>query len=158
MKILYHIILYLLAHYSNLSELTSSKIIKMIYLADWHSAVLTDKTLTSTEWFLNDYGPTSDELLAAFKNYNEFTSKLAHDLTNKNKRLEFNDTLSKKINLSREQQAILDRVIDVTQKRNLNDFNVFVKSTYPVISSNINNKLNLIKKAQAYKDDNISCT
>ncbi|WP_219012251.1 type II toxin-antitoxin system antitoxin SocA domain-containing protein [Shewanella algae] len=58
---------YLLKNYPYKSELSASRLTKMLYLADWKSAIEESKQLTDAEWHFNHYGPYVDDFIKIAK-------------------------------------------------------------------------------------------
>ncbi|WP_165734395.1 Panacea domain-containing protein [Polaribacter sp. 20A6] len=142
---------YLFKKYPNPSELSKARVVKMIYLADWKSAITQDKQLTNIKWIYNHYGPYVDDIINLLKQDDDFEIK--SDLNYYNKPREI-IILKGKVNvkLNKSTTEILDFVIDKTSRLNWDDFIKLVYSTYPIIQEKKLNQLDLLKLAKEYKN------
>ncbi|MCG8734751.1 Panacea domain-containing protein [Tenacibaculum finnmarkense] len=145
------ILKYLFKKYPNPSELSKARVVKMIYLADWKSAIIQDKQLTNIKWIYNHYGPYVDDIINILKQDDDFEIK--SDLNYYNKPREI-IILKNKVNakLDKSTTEILDFVIDKTSRLYWDDFIKLVYSTYPIIQEKKLNQLDLLKLAKEYKN------
>lgn len=127
------IIKYIVSQYPNRSSLTKFRLIKILYLADWRSAILRRKQMTSIRWFLRECGLQPDPDI---------------DLPRKGTSAFFVD----KVFLSVEDKEILDHAIK-TSKKQWTDFISIVYSTYPFFAGNSSEdrELNLVQLASLYE-------
>src|SRR4051794_38716589 len=54
---------YICRNYPHKDELSNARVTKMVYLADWRSAITRGKQLTDTEWKFDHYGPFVYDIL-----------------------------------------------------------------------------------------------
>ncbi len=54
---------YYCLNYSYPGELSNARLTKLVYLADWFSALADRKTMTNIEWVFNHYGPYVDDVI-----------------------------------------------------------------------------------------------
>jgi hypothetical protein len=145
------ILKYLFIKYPNPSELSKARVVKMVYLADWKSAILNDKQLTDIKWIYNHYGPYVDNVITLLKQDDDFEIK--SDLNYYNQPREI-IKLKNKVNVKLEKSTkkILDFVIEKTSPLFWDDFIKLVYSTYPIIKEKKLNQLDLLKLAKEYKN------
>ena len=152
MSKLKEIIAYFCKNYPHPSEISKARLTKMVYLADWKSALDRDKQITDIDWLFNHYGPFVDDVADIVMKDQMFElhttanayggTKYLIEIKNKN----YNP------DLSRAEKDVLDHVIDSTSKLYWNTFINLVYSTYPVAKSNRYDKLDLPKLARQYKE------
>lgn len=58
-----NVIKYILREYPYKSELSASRLTKMVYLVDWKSAIMKNRQVTDTHWLFNHYGPYVDDFM-----------------------------------------------------------------------------------------------
>lgn len=153
MNRLQSIIAYFCLNYPYPSELSNSRLTKLIYLADWVSALADGQQLTEIEWLFNHYGPYVDDVIDTVE-YSRRYFSLHNDYnafgSNKNV-ISFNDAYAEDIRLSVRDRQILNLVIDRTKGKYYNEFIDYVYSTYPVQSQNRYSNLDLVRLANEYR-------
>lgn len=148
-----NLIKYLLKNYPHKSELSASRLTKMLYLADWKSAITESKQLTSAEWHFNHYGPYVDDFIKIAKEDDDINIFSAQTMYGGHKQqVELRDGFDGEVVVQESEKKILDFVIESTESKNYEDFIKLVYSTYPVVSSSRYNDLDLVKMAQEYKE------
>ncbi|WP_422133966.1 Panacea domain-containing protein [Endozoicomonas sp. ALD040] len=148
---LQNIIAYFCTQYPHKGELSKARLTKLVYLADWFSALADEKQLTSIKWLFNHYGPYVDDVFNAVKTGDGFT--IAHEKTmyGSDKLLIGFDGNIEPVELSPRDKQILDAVITKTKTLYFNDFTDYVYSTFPVVSKDRYSYLDLVGLAQKYK-------
>src|SRR5436305_8144473 len=63
MATLRDVVAYICAHYAVKEDLSKARLAKMIYLADWRSAITRGQQITAIRWQFNYYGPYVDEVV-----------------------------------------------------------------------------------------------
>ncbi len=148
-----NIIKYFLKNYPHKSELSASRLTKMVYLSDWKSAIENEKQLTDALWHFHHYGPYIDDFLKlAFDDKDIEVEETVNMFGNKKQLIKLKESFQEEINLPDETKKILDFVITSTKQKNYEDFIKLVYSTYPVISSNRYSDFNLVEMAKNYKE------
>jgi hypothetical protein len=144
------ILKYLFSNYPNPSELSKARAVKMVYLADWKSAITQNKQLTNIKWIYNHYGPYVDDVITTIRNDENF--EIISDVNVYNEPKEI-IRLKKKVKaeISNSSKDILDFVIAKTSPLYWEDFIRLVYSTYPIIKEKKLNRLNLVELAEEYK-------
>lgn len=150
------ILVYLFWKYPNPNELSKARVVKMIYLADWRSAITKGKQITSINWIYNHYGPYVNDIADYVKKDDRFEIKSTTNYWG-----EFKEVITLKpkeftIDLDKDTISILDFVIEGTSKLYWNDFIKLVYSTYPIKISVKYTKLNLVELAKKYKEGSFS--
>ena len=146
------LIKYILINYPYKSELSASRVTKMLYLADWKNAIENDSQITDAVWHFHHYGPYVDDFIEIARNDEDI------DVVNtttmfggKKQQIVLRDTFKSEIEISERYKDILDFVIRATKDKNYEDFIKLVYSTYPVVSSNRYSDFNLVEMAHDYK-------
>lgn len=144
---------YLLKNYPYKSELSASRLTKMLYLADWKSAIDESKQLTDAEWHFNHYGPYVDDFIKVAKDDSDIKVYSTRTVFGGHKQqVELRNDFNRDIELEKNEKKVLDFVIDSTKSKNYEDFIKLVYSTYPVVSSSKYNDLDLVKMAKEYRE------
>lgn len=147
-----NLIKYLLKNYPHKSELSASRLTKMLYLADWKGAIENSKQLTDVKWHFNHYGPYVDNFIKTAKDDSDIDVISTQTIFGGHKQqVELSNTFNGKIELDEADKKILDFVISSTKDKNYEAFIKLVYSTYPVVSSSRYNDLDLVEMAREYK-------
>ena len=151
MNRLQNIIAYFCLNYPYPDELSNSRLTKLVYLADWLSALADDRQLTDIDWLFNHYGPYVDDVRNAVLYSHDFSFQHDQNMFGSNKNvIRFHGDKSS-INLSVRDMKILNLVIEKTRGKYYNEFIDYVYSTYPVQSQNRYSNLDLVRLAREYK-------
>lgn len=150
------ILIYFCKEYPHKAELSKARLTKMVYLADWKSAIDRKKTLTDIEWVYNHYGPYVDDVWSTVRKERDiFKSADETNFYGSSKEVVMLVSEDTPDNLENEERKILDKIIEVTKEKYWNDFISLVYSTYPVRKSERYDSLNLVKLAKEYKLEKI---
>lgn len=155
MSKLKEILSYICYNYPHKNELSKSRLTKMVYLADWKSAIDRGSSITNIEWKYDFYGPFVEEIFELVLNDQDFIVVISSNKYGDKKHiinLRVGVTPSIK-ELTKSDIEILDYVIEKTKTLFYNDFIQLVYSTYPIIKSEQFSTLNLIDIAEAYKKE-----
>lgn len=147
------VVAYLCEHYPHKDELSRARLTKLVYLADWKSALEREEQLTDIEWVFNHYGPYVDDVAEAARNDPTFEVKETRNIYGDPKDLIELSGSRGYPSLTDEDKQILDSVIESVQKKNWNEFIRLVYSTYPIMTQDRFSKLNLVELAQGYTRD-----
>ncbi|TRZ62281.1 DUF4065 domain-containing protein [Pseudomonas alloputida] len=149
---LQNIVAYLCYRYPFKDELSKARLTKLVYLADWFSALIHDEQLTDIRWVFNHYGPYVDDVVDSAKNSRNFSITLQENHFGSTKNLvEFCGDPSK-IKLSEDDEEILEAVIEKTKSMYFNAFIDYVYSTYPVTASDRYAELDLVSLAREFRE------
>lgn len=151
MNKLQNIVAYLCLHYPYKSELSKARLTKLVYLADWFSAIITGKQMTDIQWIFNHYGPYVDDVINAVDGIYGFSISRESNMYGTAKDVISFEENNYVINLSEMECSILNTVIEKTKNLYFNDFIDYVYSTYPVHSNERYSVLNLELLAKQYK-------
>lgn len=151
-KIMANLMKYILINYPHKSELSASRLTKLLYLADWKNAIEKDSQITDLVWHFHHYGPYVDDLIKIAKDDSDIevinTSTI---FGGKKQQIELRKNSNPNIDISVENKEILDFVIKATKDKNYEDFIKLVYSTYPVVSSSRYSDFDLVEMARSYK-------
>lgn len=150
-KKLRDVLAYLCAHYPHPSELSNARVTKMIYLADWRSAITQGRPMTAIRWTFNHYGPYVSDVVELAQRDEAFQVLYGENLFGSTKRLIRLVEPGQPTRLSDEERAILDFVIAKTKGMYWNEFLSLVYSTYPVRTQPRYSELNLAQLAKEYE-------
>lgn len=151
MDSLIDIVKYLFVNYPNKNELSKARVVKMVYLADWKSALIQGKQLTSIQWFFNNYGPYVSEVISEIRKDPDFhISSVVNCYGEPKELISLNDNYIPPV-VSRSTQDILDFVIKQTSPLYWEDFISLVYSTYPIVNKPRYSYLDLVSLANDYK-------
>ncbi|WP_322804468.1 Panacea domain-containing protein [Vibrio alfacsensis] len=146
------IVAYFCIHYPYATELSNARMTKLVYLADWFSALADNTTLTEINWVFNHYGPYVDDVINNVSLNPHFS--IIRTQTNfgspKSVVSYFGQDITEHLPVRTRQ--ILDLVINKTQDLYFNDFINYVYSTYPVRAQDRYANLNLVALAQEYRN------
>ncbi|MDP1774168.1 MAG: Panacea domain-containing protein [Methylobacter sp.] len=147
-----NLIKYILKNYPHKSELSASRLTKMLYLADWKSAIENSNQLTNATWHFNHYGPYVDDFLKIAKDDKDIEVKSTQTIFGgKKQQVELAESFNGNIEITENQKTILNFVIGATKDKNYEDFIKLVYSTYPVVSSSKYSDFDLVAMANEYK-------
>jgi len=146
--LLYH----LASNYPNPKHVSKARVTKMVYLADWKNSIDYGDQITDIEWYFNNHGPfVWDVVETARDNSDLFEVDNTENFYGEQKTLikarpvdfipDLNDTETK----------VADHVIKATSDLDWSRFINLVYSTYPVVSTDQYNRLNLPQLAGEYK-------
>lgn len=122
---------YVTKNFPNHCILSEARLIKMLYLMDWRSAITRKKQLTNLKWVVGENGPQPS--------INIFGEPL--------------DSSLNKLELDVNDKLIVDFVIKTTVDKKWKDLNILVDSTYPVFMQlPLYSDIELVKIAGLYKD------
>jgi hypothetical protein len=147
------IIGYLCQQYPHKDELSKARLTKMVYLADWKSAIKHGRQMSDIRWIFNHFGPYVDDVINTAYLDEHFN---VHDTTNFYGEPKEIISLKKPFvieTLSVEDKEILDFVIKSTCQLTWDDFIRLVYSTFPVFTTSKMEKMDLLHAARRYKDE-----
>ncbi|OLO40326.1 hypothetical protein BTR23_07505 [Alkalihalophilus pseudofirmus] len=147
------VIYYFLINYPYKDELSKTRLTKMVYLADWESALSYGKQITKIDWYFDHYGPYVPDVYEVVIKDRKLNIKHGHSaFGNPKQTIEFDehyqDYSLEKIKLDDNQKKILDKVIADTKFLNWNDFIKHVYDTHPIQSQERYHNLDLVALAE----------
>ncbi|MEL6114858.1 Panacea domain-containing protein [Photobacterium sp. SP02] len=153
MKKLQRIIAFLCLEYPHKSEITKARLTKMVYLADWFSALIDGKQLTKIEWVFNHYGPYVDDVVEAAHSALGFKIEHQNTMYGTSKYVISYKGDIEDLDLKEREKEILTAVILKTKSMYFNEFVDYVYSTYPVKTKERYSSFNLVRLAEKYKKE-----
>lgn len=151
MNHLQQIIAFLCTRYPHKSELSKARLTKLVYLADWFSALVDNHSITNINWVFNHYGPYVDDVIDAASKSHNFKISREQTTYGSDKFLVTFEGGFDAPDLTEREKEILEAVINKTSPMYFNDFINYVYSTYPVVSNNRYSNLNLVHLANEYR-------
>lgn len=147
------IVYYLINAYPNKDDLSNARITKMVYLADWYSANMYGKQVSKISWYFNNFGPYVEDVIDMARNNPDFfTVKLKENYYGTPKRIiSTKDNLIYTPTLLEQEKQSLDKIIDISKRKNWDEFITLVYSTYPIVVSERYSSLDLIALAKEYQ-------
>lgn len=157
MNIIESIVAYLCIHYPYSGELSKTRLTKLVYLADWFSALAFNRQMTNINWVFNHYGPYVDDVIDTVSSNGNFSIEYSLNYYGTGRTTISFNGLEENINLTEIEQKTLDLVISKTSPMYFNDFIKYVYSTYPIVNSNRYSHLNLVELAKECREqDNLN--
>jgi hypothetical protein len=151
---LHDILAYVCAAYPHKNELSRARITKIVYLADWKSAIDRGRQLSEISWYFDNYGPFVWDVWKTAESMPQlFNIEHTANMYGGAKHVVRLVASGYQPTLTAEEKAVLDHVVEATKGLNWNDFIRLVYSTHPVISSERYTPLNLIEKADEYRQE-----
>lgn len=109
----------------------------MVYLADWRAALKTGKQITDIEWEFSHYGPYVHDVEHVARRVPAFTVSRTRSMFGSAKEIISAADDAPEPSLTKGEKAILDHVIETTQKLYWDGFMKLVYSTYPVVTQSV---------------------
>lgn len=149
------VVAYIAKYYPIKHELSNARLTKMVYLSDWHQAIIYGRQITDINWFFDNYGPFVNDVIDTAKGYPElFDCRETSNMYGSRKRLVGLRNESYEPRLTVEERESIDHIIEHTQLLTWDGFINLVYSTYPVMSSERYSHLDLVEKAEEYEEIN----
>lgn len=146
------IVAYICRNYPYKDELSNARVTKMVYLADWRSAITRGKQLTDLEWEFSHYGPYVNDVIRVAETDPGFEVIPTKNLYGGQKDLlRVADDVDFP-SITEEEKELLDFVISTSASKNWDDFIKLVYSTYPIVTQERFSKLDLVKLAGEYEE------
>ncbi len=145
------IMAYFCSNHSPQSELSKARLTKLVYLADWYSALVDNEKMTDIDWVFNHHGPNMDDATELTHLENDFSVMIQKTIYGADKYIISYSGHAVDQHFSENELNILDTIIRKTQSLYFNELVDFVYSTYPVSSNERCSKLDLLSLAGQYK-------
>ncbi len=146
------VVAYICRNYPYKDELSNARVTKMVYLADWRSAITRGRQLTDLEWEFSNYGPYVKDVIQVAEMDPAFEVVATKNLYGTPKDLVrvADDVVYP--SLTEEEKELLDFVVSSSASKNWDDFIKLVYSTYPIVTQERFSKLDLVKLAKEYEE------
>lgn len=152
MSSLRDVMAYICKNYRHKDELSNARVTKMVYLADWRSAIERGEQLTNITWPFNHYGPFVYDVRDVAEEDPKFEISSTRNMYgNQKELLKVSDDVGCP-SLDEEDIEVLDFVMDTSAKMSWSEFIKLVYSTYPVVTQERYSKLDLVRLAQEYNE------
>lgn len=137
------------------SDLSKAKLAKILYLADWKTALSGRPQITPIEWKFNHYGPYVTDVVDTARDDQDFS--LVDDWTAfGNKRTIVKYDSDAPINITDDERGTLDEIVRRVSPLSFDAFLKLVYSTYPVVVSDRGSVLDLSRLAAEYQRSGLS--
>lgn len=146
------VVAYLCANYPHKQDLSKARLTKMVYLADWRSALVKNSPMTDIRWIYNYYGPFVDDVISVARKDPAFEIVQTANLFGGQKEVvRLSAEPAEWPSLTDEERQILDHVIQETSLLYWNEFIKLVYSTYPMVTQERFAPLDLVTLANEYR-------
>jgi len=150
------ILRFLTLNYPYKDELSKTRLTKLVYLADWYSAIKNKQQMTNIEWYFDHYGPFVSDIYEEAAKDKCLNIKQSYTVYGSPKEvIGFNEQYKKniKFKLTEDEKTILKKVVEETETLTWNAFINKVYSTYPINGQKRYNYLNLVQLANEMEKD-----
>jgi uncharacterized protein YwgA len=147
------IIGYICENYPHKSELSKARLTKLVYLADWKSALEDGEQMSDIKWKFNHYGPYVDDVVNVAKSDPNFKIKSEMNYYGDLKERIILKEAREWKSLTKNNKKRIDHVIEETKGLFWNPFIKLVYSTFPVMVSERQSVLDLPALAQRYSKE-----
>jgi hypothetical protein len=146
------VVLYFCINYPYPSELSKARLTKMIYLADWRSAITRGRQITNIQWRYNHHGPYVRDVEQLARNDVAFNIVKTYNAFGSEKEVISATDGAKIGRLLDEERRVLDHVIEITAPMYWDEFVQLVYSTWPILTQPRYENLDLLELARQYKE------
>ena len=150
MNKLRQVMLYLCNMYPHKDELSNARLTKLIYLADWKSAIERGRQITEIEWEFSYYGPYVSDVIEIAESDNSFYVESETNPYGEKKSVIRCKRGARANHLDSAEVSILKKVIAATEDKTWDDFIRLVYSTYPIKTVPQFSQLDLPRLAKQY--------
>jgi len=143
---------YLCAHYPHKSELSKTRLTKLVYLADWQAANDLGRQLTDIDWYFHNFGPYVDDVMDIVMTDPRFeVSKTTNFYGDMKLQVALAAEGNLKLRLAADEVAVLEKVIEKTSPMYWNSFIKHVYATKPIAESDRYSPLDLVSIANEHR-------
>jgi hypothetical protein len=142
---------YLCRNYPYKEQLSKARLTKMIYLADWKSAIDRATQISDVEWAFSHFGPYVPLVIEQLRDDEDFAVVSSSTIYGNPKEVVSYHGPGFFPTLSVEDRRILDFVIESVAPKSWDGFVRLVYSTYPVMSRPRYSRLDLVGLADEYR-------
>ncbi len=152
MASLHDVMVYLAHRYPRPSDLSNARLTKMIYLADWRSAIHNGRQITTIEWPFMHYGPYVHDVIEEARQSADFKIESSETMYGSPKQVVRLARPDLDASLEPWEREALDHVLSTTSDLSWQRFIELVYSTYPVVSQDRYSTLDLVELAGDYQE------
>lgn len=148
------VLAHLLRDYPNPEALANARVTKMVYLADWKSALDRGTQITNITWFFDNFGPFVHDVKQCAKQHPDlFTVTQQVTALGGEKNVFALIDGDYQPQLTDDERRILDHVRSTTQSLSFDRFVKLVYSTFPVMKKPRFSFLNLVELAEQKRQE-----
>ncbi|MEO1985935.1 MAG: Panacea domain-containing protein [Martelella sp.] len=139
---------YICMKYPHKSELSKTRLTKLVYLADWKAAQQIGRQITDIEWYFHNFGPYVEDVYDSVRNDSRFEIVNTENYYGDRKlEIHIKDDIRPPHGLDKTEIDIIDSVVKETSNMYWNSFIQHVYSTDPIENSNRYQPLDLVLHA-----------
>lgn len=149
------VVAYLCDKYPNPKQLSNARLTKMVYLADWKSAIERGEQLTGLSWEFSYYGPYVPDVVRLARSDGGFEVEEGTNAFGERRELVRRASGAAEgeeyPSLAPEDKDLLDFVIGSVEDKGFTEFIKLVYSTYPIVTQERHTRLDLSALAEEYR-------
>ena len=145
------VIYYVCQKYPIKGELSKARLTKLVYLADWKSALERHQQITEIKWYFHNFGPYVDDVIDVAKKESIFEVSDTKNMYGDVKELVSISNIHFEPNLDSRERFYIDQVIEETKSMYWKKFIEHVYSTEPIKNSDRYSELDLVALATQSK-------
>lgn len=130
-------------------DLSNARLTKLVYLSDWYNAIHNHEQISSIKWYFDNYGPFVWDIYKEVEKNDLFEIKYTLNFFGTEKKL-IKIKKEKNYDLKKHEINSINKIIEATKDLNYDEFINLVYSTYPIMTTEKYNHLNLINKAKDF--------
>lgn len=146
------ILAFIIRSYPSPEHLTKTRATKLVYLSDWKHCIVHDSQITNIEWSFDNFGPFAwDVTKSVEQNPAIFTIQQEYTFFGNPKSVWGLKEIDYRPKLSEQEIETVGFVLRATKKLNMEEFLKVIYSTFPIVSSERGDKLDLVECAKKYR-------
>lgn len=146
------ILAYIVGSYPAPSDLSNSRLTKLVFLSDWKQCLKTGRYCSGIKWYFDHYGPYVDDVINLAKSDSDFlVSSTKNDFGGAKNVISLAGGYKSDFHIDSSLKESIDFVVNLTKDKKYDEFIDFVYSTYPVVTAKKYSGINLEAKAEEYK-------
>lgn len=141
---------YIISHYED-SPISLARFIYIVFLSEWYSVVVKQKTMTDSIWYRRNFGPSSENIIEAIidldlkiENGISYTDGNSATISSK-KQLDYSILENNDI-------AILNLAMKHAKELDFISFDSYIENIYPMKDTAINEEIRFLDIAKKYYD------
>jgi hypothetical protein len=143
------ILIHILEEYPHKDELSNARLTKLVYLSDWYNSIHNNQQISHIDWYFDNYGPFVWDIYREVDKNPRFKISYTLNLFGTEKKL-IKLINTKKVNLTTNEITSINKIIEATEYLNYEKFINLVYSTYPILTTEKYNRLDLVNKAKYF--------
>jgi len=146
------ILIYILETYPHKDELSNARLTKLVYLSDWYNAIHNNQQISQINWYFDNYGPFVWDIYKEVKQNPRFRISYTLNFFGTEKKL-IKLINTKTVDLAENEIKSINKIIKATEDLNYEKFINLVYSTYPILTTEKYNYLDLLNKAKHFNKE-----